>query len=225
MAVVHCEAARQTYLEEGCHLEQVLIHGRRQNHAPMSAVNLPEKLKVGIFLCKDVNEKRLAALIENLLAGSMGRVDGILIRPHPKNLFLEFDDWLASLNDSRVSRSASDSAFQDLQETDVVLAGNSSVLIEAVLTGRPGVYVPNLDYGSPDLHHFVERGLICPLGENGELDFDALLRFYGRAEWISALRLFANVDQDAAAVNVRVAAALRELCAPKQGPKTLRRNQ
>lgn len=170
--------------------------------------NLPEKLAVGIFLCKDVNEKCLQALTENLLADV--RVSGVLIRPHPKNLFVEFDDWLASLNDSRVGRSSSDAVFRDLRETDVVFSGNSSVLIEAVTAGRFGVYVPGLDYGSSDLHEFVARGLIYPIEEGFKFDFDAILRFYRRVEWLSVLRLFANIDENEAAVKTQIMTIMRE---------------
>lgn len=209
LAVVHCEAARQTYLEEGCCLKRVIIHGRRQNYAPMPAGDLPDKLAVGIFLCKDVNEKRLRLLTENLLTHP--RAASILIRPHPKNLFLEFDDWLASLNDPRVKRSLNDSVFNDLREIDVVFAGNSSVLIEAVTAGRPGIYVPGLDYGSPDMHRFVVHGLIYPFGENRSIDFEAALRFYQRAEWLLVLGLFANIDEDESSIQTRVSKAIREL--------------
>lgn len=212
LAVVHCEAARQTYLEEGCQIKRAIVHGRRQDYAPMPAA-LPEKLTAGIFLCKDVNEKRLRSLTENLFADS--RISRVLVRPHPKNLFLEFDEWLASFNDSRVAQSSGDSAFEDLRATDIVFGGNSSVLIEAVTAGRAGVYMPDLDYGSPDLHRFVARGLIRSFDENEKFDFDALANFYRRAEWLPVLRLFANIDEDEASVKSRVRAAIRELCTPR----------
>lgn len=169
---------------------------------------LPEKLAVGIFLCEDMNEKCLQALTENLLADV--RVSRVLIRPHPKNLFVEFNDWLASLNDSRVGRSSSDAVFRDLRETAVVFGGNSSVLIEAVTDGRFSVYVPGLDYGSPDLHEFVARGLIYPIDKGFKLDFDAISRFYRRAEWLSVLRLFANIDEDEATVKTQIMTIMRE---------------
>src|SRR5205823_1932926 len=63
LAVVHCAATRQIYLEEGCRLERVFMHGRRQHHAPMPAGPLPDRLNVGIFLCKDVNEGRRRAVV------------------------------------------------------------------------------------------------------------------------------------------------------------------
>lgn len=202
LAVVHCQAARQTYLEAGCQMARVLVHGRRQHHAPMPADPLPGRLAVGIFLCKDVNEERLRAVVEQLLGDP--RVSRILVRPHPTNLWAGLDAWIASRNDPRVRRSSSGPVFRDLEAPDIVLAGNSSVLIEAVTAGRPSGYVPGLDHGSPDLHGLVARGLIYPIDD--ELGFapDAMLRFYQRPDWSTVLRLFANIDEDEASVAARV---------------------
>jgi len=100
---------------------------------------------------------------------------------------------------------------RDLEASDVVLAGNSSVLVEAVTAGRPSGYLSDLDYGSPDLHEFVARGLIYPI--DGELGFDpdAMFHFYQRPGWTDALRFFANIDEDEKSVAARVGAAMREL--------------
>src|SRR5918911_2181524 len=209
LAVVHCEAARQTYIEEGCRFGRVLIHGRREHHAPMPAGPLPERLRVGIFLCKDVNEKRLRALVERLLKDA--RVSRVLVRPHPKNLWRGLDSWVASLNDERVRRGRGGPVARDIEAADVVLGGNSSVLVDAVTAGRPAGYVPGLDYGSPDLHSLVARGLIYPLDDRLGFDPDAMLRFYQRPDWPAVLRLFANVDEDESSVAARAAAAMREL--------------
>lgn len=217
LGAVHCEAARRVYAAEGCRFKQVFIHGRRQDYAPMPPFLPSESLTVGIFLCKDVNEMRLRGLVEELLENR--RVARVLIRPHPKNLFVEFEAWLASFNDARVRRSSGDSVFRDLEECDVVLGGNSSVLIEAVTAGRPGGYVRDLDYGSEDLHETVARGLVCPV--DAEIDFDALLRFYQRAEWLDVLRLFAAIDEDETAVADRIAAVVRQLISLEQRPKNI----
>ncbi len=209
LGVVHCEAARKIYLEEGCRIKRFIIHGRRQNYAPMPKNRLAESLTVGIFLCKDVNEEKLRFLVKQLLRNP--RVSRILIRPHPKNLFVEFDEWLASLNDIRAQRSFSDSVFRDLAESDVVLGGNSSVLIEAVTAGRPGGYVSGLDYGSPDFHKLVADKLIYPINAELSFDFDDMLGFYQRAEWLDILRLFANIAEDDSSVSGRTADAIRQL--------------
>ena len=220
LAVVHCEVARQTYLEAGCRMDRVLIHGRRQDYFPMPASPLPKRLAVGIFLCKDVNEKRLRALVDRLIGDA--RVSRILVRPHPKNLWLGLDTWIASRNDPRICRSATGPVFRDLEESDVVLAGNSSVLVDAVTAGRPSGYVPGLDYGPEDLHEFVARGLIFPIqdecgGRNEALDFAKMLCFYQRSDWSTVLRLFANIDEDAASITAQAGAAMLELASHGQG--------
>ncbi|MFL6210512.1 MAG: hypothetical protein ACJ74W_16770 [Pyrinomonadaceae bacterium] len=209
LALVHCEAARQTYLAEGCRLTRVLVHGRRQQYAPMRADQLPARLTVGIFLCKDVQEERLRTIVALLLGDA--RVARILVRPHPKNLWRGLDAWLAALNCERVERSAGGSVFRDVAAADIVLAGNSSVLVDAVIVGRPAAYVPGLDYGSHDLHAFVARGLIYPLVDELSFDYDAIRRFYQRPDWPVVLRLFANIEEDEAAVSMQACAAMHAL--------------
>lgn len=207
LALVHCEAARQTYEEEGCQMRRVLVHGRRQDHAPMSDAPLPEHLSAGLFLCKDVNEERLRGLVERLLADA--RVSRVLIRPHPKNLWRGLEEWVASRREPRLSLSKGRTVFQDIAASDLVLAGNSSVLAEALTAGRPAAYVRGIDYGSYDLHAFVARGLVYEYADDRGLGPEAMQSFYLRPDWPAALRLFANVDEDQASVASQTRDALR----------------
>ena len=216
LALVHCEAARQTYEEEGCRMRRVLVHGRRQHHAPMPGAPLPERLVVGLFLCKDVNEKRLCELVERLLADT--RVSRVLVRPHPKNLWRGLNEWVVSRREPRLSLSRGNTVFQDIEASDIVLAGNSSVLAEALTAGRPAAYVPGLDHGSQDLHTFVARGLVYQYSDERDLDPDAMQRFYLRPDWTAALRLFANIDENEATVASRMGEALREVVSRLPSP-------
>lgn len=208
LAVVHCEFARRIYNEEGCRIDHVFTHGRRQDYVPMPS-QLPDRLKVGIFLCKDVNEKRLQSLVTRLLLEA--NVSGIRIRPHPKNLWVGLEDWVASQHEPRLVVSLGGSVFCDVASVDVVLAGNSSVLIDAVTAGRPGAYVADLDHGPNDLHRFVEQGLIPPLLDDWPPE--SMLRFYQHPGWLNVLRLFANIDEDEETVAIRTAASMRQLSA------------
>jgi hypothetical protein len=213
LAVVHCEAARRIYDEEGCRIDYVLTHGRRQDYVPMPG-QLPPQLSVGIFLCKDVNEKCLQALVTRLL--SEANVSALRIRPHPKNLWVGLEDWVTSQRERRLVLSSGASVFQDIKSVDLVLAGNSSVLSDAVTAGRPGGYMVDLDHGPPDLHRFVECGLIYSMAdESGSFHWnpDAMLRFYQRPGWLNVLRYFANIDEDENTVGLRMAAKLRQLAA------------
>src|ERR1044072_288830 len=216
LALVHCEAARQTYEEEGCRMKRVLVHGRRPHHAPMPDAPLAERLAVGLFLCKDVNEERLRALFERLLADT--HVSRVLVRPHPKNLWRGLNEWVMSRREPRLSLSRGNTVFQDIEASDIVLAGNSSVLAEALTAGRPAAYVPGLGHGSPHLPTFVSRGLVYQYSDERDLDPDAMQRFYLRPDWTAALRLFANIDENEATVGWRVGEALREVVSRLPSP-------
>jgi hypothetical protein len=211
LAVVHNEAARQTYAEEGCRMDRIIVHGRGQNYSAMPNAS-PESVTVGIFLCKDVNEHRVRRLTSELL--NLGSVERVLIRPHPKNLWTGLQKWIKSLKDSRVILSSCGSVFDDIRQVDVVLGGNSSVLVDAVTAGRPAAFVANLDHGPPDLHCFVAGGLIYSFEDEGQTvnwNPDAMLQFYRRPEWQPRLKVFANIDEDQEEVRERAVAILREL--------------
>jgi hypothetical protein len=212
LAIVHCEIARRIYLDEGCKLGRVLIHGRKQDYAPMP-LSLPERLKIGIFLCKDVNEKGLQELTERLLKNP--RVSRVLIRPHPKNLWREIETWIDAVNNPQLQKSESGTVAGDFESLDIVFAGNSSVLVEAVTAGKPGIYVKNLDCGPFDLHRFVERKLIYPMDDQLNFNFDDILKFYLRPDWLDVLRLFANIDEDETQVEAQIEIMLREILAGK----------
>lgn len=85
------------------------------------------------------------------------------------------------------------------------------MLIETVTAGRPSGYVPGLDYGAPDMHAFVARGLIYPIDDELNFDPEAMLRFYLRPEWPTVLRHFVNISEDEASVKAQVGDAIREL--------------
>ena len=205
LAVVHCEAARQIYESEGCNFNRIFVHGRKQNFLPMPEKLPNENLTAGIFLCKDINETRLITLIEQLLQELP--INEILIRPHPKNLFVKFDEWLATLDSPRIKRRLDSSVSEDLSKSDIVFGGNSSVLIEAVTAGRPAVYVRGLDYGSEDLHNFVAEKLVFAYEE--DLNLEELISFYKRVDWLNKLRKFADIDRDERTVNAKLAASAR----------------
>jgi len=198
LAVVHSQAAADTYRAEGCEIDRLLIHGRKQEYVPVCIAPLPPRINVGVFLCKDVNEQRLKALVENLRSND--RVARILIRPHPKNLWRSLDSWIASCEDARLSRGRAQTVLDDLKGLDVVFGGNSSVLVDSVTAGFRSAYVDDLDHGSPDLHRFVAAGLIYR--SDLDPDLDELQCFYQRPDWSQTLTRFANIDEDESTVLV-----------------------
>jgi hypothetical protein len=212
LAVVHCEAARQTYFEEGCRIGRVFTHGRSRHYAPMPSGNPPQSFAVGIFLCKDVNDVILRALVSQLLLRS--EVSRIVVRPHPKNLWVGINQWATSLAGPRFTLSLGQTVFSDIQMCDVVFAGNSSVLVDAVAAGKPAGYVADLDYGPYDVHQFLKCGLIYSVDEQRGVfkwNTDEMWRFYQRSPWVNVLRLFANIDEDENSVAAQAIAVMRQL--------------
>ena len=217
LAVVHCDAARQTYFEDGCRIDQVFTHGRRRRYAPMPIGHPPRSFAVGIFLCKDVNDVILRALVSQLLLQS--EVSRVLVRPHPKNLWVGVHEWATSLVGSSLTVSSGRDVFSDIQMCDVVFAGNSSVLVDAVTAGKPAGYVAGLDHGPYDVHRFLKCGLIYPVdAKRGEFtcDADEMWRFYQRPEWLNVLRLFANIDEDEDSVAAQAISMMRQLMLKSQ---------
>lgn len=211
LAVVHSKAAGETYRAEGCEIDRLLIHGRKQDYVPLGSDPLPQKINVGIFLCKDVNEERLKMLVMNLLASD--RVARILVRPHPKNLWRNLNVWITSHEDKRLYQSSESTLRDDLKGLHVVFGGNSSVLIDSVAGGVRSAYVDKLDYASSDLHRFVAAGLIY----QSEIDpeFDEIFRFYRRPGWQETLREFANIDENESIVLAQTLESIAELRSPK----------
>lgn len=212
LAVVHCEAARQTYFEQGCRIDSVFTHGRRRRYGPMPVGSPPRSFAVGIFLCKDVNDAILRALVSQLLLQS--EVSHILVRPHPKNLWVGVNEWATSHVGSRLTVSSGQTVFSDIEMCDVVFGGNSSVLIDAVTAGKPTGYVAGLDHGPYDVHRFLKCGLIYPVDERrGQFTWtaDEMWRFYQRPEWLNVLRLFANIDEDEGSVAAQAISTMRQL--------------
>jgi hypothetical protein len=131
---------------------------------------------------------------------------------------MRFDEWIASRKEPRLRRSHGVTVFRDIEESDIVLAGNSSVLVDAVTAGRPSGYVRGLDGGSPDLHEFVAHRLIYPIDDEFSFDPDAMLRFYQRLDWPKVLRLFANIDENEATVAAQVCTAIHDLAVSHDQP-------
>jgi len=173
----------------------------------MRAGALPPQVNVGLLLCKDVNERRLEALVENLLAND--RVARILIRPHPKNLWRNMQTWIASHDDARLWQSCKPNVSDDLKGLDLVFGGNSSVLIDSVTAGIPSAYVDGLDHSSPDLHRFVAAGLIYRSEVNPDLE--EMLRFYQQPAWRQTLGTFANIGENESIVLGQALSAITDI--------------
>jgi len=209
LAVVECEASRRIYEDAGCRMRHVVIKSRKRDHAAMRLPLPPRGLRIGLFLSKDPVEERVVRCVQALLASD--RIAKVLVRPHPVNLWPALAERMDAFGDRRVRLLSDRPLAADLRDCDLVLAGNSTVLLDAVVAGCPACYVRGLDHGPYDVQAFVRDGLACELGEPWRIDDRAIGRFYERNSWPAVLRRYADVDRDDAEVARAVRAAVGSL--------------
>jgi len=138
-------------------------------------------------------------------------VTTVLVRPHPVNLWSRLATWTASLGDGRVRLLSTRSLDADVRDCDVVLAGNSTVLLDALVSGCPACYVRGFDHGPFDVQGFVRDGLVCELPEPPAVDYDAVGAFYRRDGWPEILRHYADIDRNDLDVKRSVRTALERI--------------
>ena len=212
LAIMECEASADVYRRAGCRLGRVVVKSRKRDHVPMTACLSPHApLTIGIFLSKDPAEDQFVPFVRALLGDE--RVKRVLVRPHPVNLWPGLASCLASVGDKRICLSAGGSIFDDVHECDFVIAGNSTVHVEAVIAGKPSCYLRGLDHAPYDVQSFVQDGLVYELERARRFDPSDVMHFYARREWPSILRRYANVDQDEADLARIVTTTVSDLAA------------
>lgn len=192
LAIHECEASRRVYVEAGCRMNHTVIKSRRSEYRPLPRRWPAGWRRVAICLSKDPAADKVMACVRALLADPA--TQQVRIRPHPVNLWDGLADAVASLGDPRVSAHASTRLSDDVRACDLVLGGNSTVLLDALVAGTPACYVRGLDHGPHDVQGFVRDGLVYELPQLPPIDAGAVARFYSRREWPAILRRYAAVD-------------------------------
>jgi hypothetical protein len=192
LAIHECEASCRVYVDAGCRMHHTVIKSRRTEYRPLPQ-RWPEGWRsVAICLSKDPVAERVMACVRALLDDP--RMQQVLIRPHPINLWPGLVEAVVSLGDRRAAVQSSTRLRDDLRACDLVLGGNSTVLLDALIAGTPACYVRGLDHGPHDVQDFVRDGLVYELPQLPPIDAGAVARFYSRREWPAILRHYAAVD-------------------------------
>lgn len=98
----------------------------------------------------------------------------VYLRPHPRQSISEFDPFREAFN---ISNSVVERSEEFLSDMDVVIADNSSILLEAACMECLPIQVPLSAGGGGDYYSFVEEGVVCYC-ENFEQVILAINRHY-----------------------------------------------
>ena len=192
LAIHECEASLRVYVDAGCRMNHTVVKSRRAEYRSLPQPWPQSWGRVAICLSKDPVVDRVLACVRALIGDP--RTQQVLIRPHPINLWDGLTDAVASLGDARVIAQSSSRLLDDIRACDLVLGGNSTVLLDALVAGTPACYVRGLDHGPHDVQDFVRDGLVYELPQLSPIDAGAMARFYSRREWPAILRRYAAVD-------------------------------
>jgi hypothetical protein len=190
-------------------MHYVVVKGRKEDYGPMPARFPSTALSIGLFLSKDPAEGQIIRCLRLLLSDD--RVTRVVLRPHPVNLWSGLAACVASFGDPRLVVCSSGTLLDDLERCDLVLGGNSTVLLDAVVAGRPACYVRGFDHGPYDVQGFVRDGLIYEWLPRRPIEVAPIEAFYNRPGWSPVLRRYADIDRSDHDMASAVRAAVNRL--------------
>jgi hypothetical protein len=206
--------------------QAVLDVYRRSSRKPINAIFIPpaspqsamrsridpqRAMTVGIFLTGLTDMVRLRSLVEALKQNP--RVRRILIRPHPVAIVNDDISELCSA-DGQVVDVSGTLLYDNAQDCDLAICGNSTAAIEILRGGAPLLYDNSLDRCGHDFNGYLKRGLVLALPKClDESALESVQAFYGNPAWTAIMRhLDASYGRDEAEMfrqlNLAIAATL-----------------
>ena len=184
-ALFYGERNTQTYAERSaCSAEVAYIGQPATSHAMewRDEVNT-----VGIFLTAGTKVDVLKSLIATI------RVDlpqaRILIRQHPV-LLLKTDFSSLELDDDNVELTIGNPLDEEIAACDMVICGNSGVVLNVLSGGRPVAYLASLDSVGFDANGFVASRLAYSMPWWSEDVYERLKAFYQTPGWQGVMQSY-----------------------------------
>ena len=212
LAILDGEVVREVYARSGPIRGRVVLRGTEGAARPMCVTRLEGGIEtLGVLASILVDYARLGDTIRRLRESLRPR--RVLLRLHP-NLEMRDPHWRRALASPDVVVSDGGRTLEeDLDASDLVVAGNSSVHLGALKRGVPSAYDPRLDDAPDDYYRFVEMGIVPRLASelSPSASCASLRAFFEDPQWAARFARFdaGYLDPEARAREVRE--ALREL--------------
>ena len=162
--------------------QRIAFYGLPGKNAPMRHV--PDNLHV-LGLCLAYGLKREE--LESILRAVIDRLkpEKIIARFHPRDSLLE------TFQMDGVQLSPREESVQKFADgCDVILAGNTSAVLDILKCGCPVLYVPSLDDYGRDIYGFVSKMLVLGFDTFDEISVEKTRDFYTDSEWKSRMVYF-----------------------------------
>lgn len=180
---------------------------------PQSTMRVPDPdadaLTVGIYLTALTNLERLQEIVAEW--SRLPAIESIVIRVHPAEVV---NADMSGIGGFRVQPeiSRTNPLSDDIERTDIVVCGNSSVVVEVLRGGRPVLYDHRVDDIVFDYNGYVGRELVTtyPKTIDGDV-FEQMSRHYLSEDWRRKMRYFdAGYQKDEGAIARQFVAAVEQ---------------
>jgi len=207
LAIIQGQAALDIFKKNGPVSGKVIFSGVPGESTTMSLDKLGHPhLSFGFFLTaltdSYVLKKGLSDIQERFSPKK------IIVRPHPLSLV---NQPLSKFSSDMVEISKNKNLEADVSSCDVIIVGNSSVLVDVLRLGRPAVYLRNLDAVPDDYYKFVRNSVVPALDSLDQLDLSFLQIFYQK-DWMIRFQYYdAGYLKEEALIRQEVQDAVREI--------------
>lgn len=153
--------------------DKVFYKGHKQDYKKFKNIHDNQDLTLGLFLGKMSTLKYLNFLLPAV--SKKMNIKNILVRIHP-NLKFNKNNNLHKLLPGYLALTDSTSFIEDIEKCDLILSGNTSALLEALLFGKASLFCRELEKKYYDVYGYVQDGLaIC---WNKDLTLKEINNFY-----------------------------------------------
>lgn len=204
--VFDSEAMHSRFATMGATGGEVVYRGVRGQHKALQLERLREvEPCIGIFLSGFTNMAVLESTIRGLVRFEPRR---ILVRGHPVDFSNPDFSKLADINPLvTISRGAT--LEGDAEACDVILAGNTTAILETLRMGVPTVYYGKLDMITHDYNGFVADRLAPEIADVTALDLRMVEEFFSSG-WVERMHYYdAAYGRDAEDLQRQVRGAIR----------------
>lgn len=182
-ALFYGEQTARTYRQRSVCTAEVAYIGQPGTARPMEWSDRLEK--VGIFLTAGTRAETLSGLIADIRR-THPEVE-ILVRDHPVAL-LRNDLGTIVTEDARIALTIGNPLEDEIAQCDLVICGNSGVVLDTLCGGKPVAYLAELDEIAFDYNGFVRSRLVFHAARWNDEIYADLRRFYLDHEWIEIMK-------------------------------------
>jgi hypothetical protein len=201
VAILDGQCALDTYKKCGdTASSHILFRGIEGAANPMKTKPLlsSEQLTIGVFtnIC---DEEKILTLTNALLRNP--RVDRVIIREHPA-----FPIRLSNPLPAGATVSGKGiNLWEDTDECDIIVGGNSSFHLSVLRYGKPTVFYDRLDCIQYDDYGFIKNNICYECEDMSGLNFTDIAHYYDHKEWVMRFQYFdASYGKDEASLNTAI---------------------